>query len=113
MNRRNFIRYSSIATSGLVIGTQLSAFTGSPNEKVIVGAVGTNSRGFYLAKMFAQLPGVELGYVCDVDENVVTKTIAEIEKITGKKPKACRDVRKLLEEKDLDAIFIAAPDHWH
>ena len=75
--------------------------------------VGTNSRGFYLAKMFAQLPGVEVGFICDVDENVLNKTIAEIEKLTGKKPKGFKDVRKLLEVKDLDAIAIAAPDHWH
>ncbi len=113
MNRRNFIRSTSITAVGLVVSPDLPAFTGSPNEKVIIGAVGTNSRGFYLAKMFAQLPNAEVGFVCDVDENVLGKTIAEIEKLTGKKPKGYRDIRKLLEEKDLDAVFIAAPDHWH
>ncbi len=75
--------------------------------------IGTNSRGFYLARMFAQLKDVEVGYICDVDQNVLNRTIAEIEKLTGKKPNGERDVRKLLELNDLDAVAIAAPDHWH
>ncbi len=112
-NRRDFMQQTALAGAGLLASPNLFAFTGSPNEKLIIGAVGTNSRGFFLAKMFAQIPNVEIGYVCDVDSNVVDKTVAEIEKMTGKKPKGFKDVRKLLEEKDLDAIFIAAPDHWH
>lgn len=113
LHRRKFLFQSALAGTGLVLGSGWNAFADRPNEKIIMGAVGTNSRGFYLARMFAALPNVELAYVCDVDENVVAKTIAEIEKLTGKKPKGFKDVRKLLQEKDLDAIFIATPDHWH
>jgi predicted dehydrogenase len=63
--------------------------------------------------MFAKLPNVEVGFVCDVDSKVLEKTIADIEKTTGKKPKGYTDIRKMLEEKDLDAILVATPDHWH
>ncbi|ULQ56995.1 Gfo/Idh/MocA family oxidoreductase [Flavihumibacter rivuli] len=113
LDRRKFLLQSALAGTGLLVGPTLASFAGSPNEKVVIGAVGTNSRGFYLAKMLALLPNVEIGYVCDVDANVLAKTIAEIEKVSGKKPKGYNDVRKLLAEKDLDAIVIATPDHWH
>lgn len=112
-NRRGFIQQTALVGAGLLASPNVFAFQGSPNEKVVIGAVGTNSRGFFLAKMFAQMPNVEVGYVCDVDSKVLEKTVAEIEKLTGKKPKGFTDVRKMLEMKDMDAIFIAAPDHWH
>ncbi len=111
--RRDFIKQSAYTGAGVFLASPLLSFNGSQNEKVVLGVVGTNSRGFFLAKMFARLPGVEVGFICDVDENVLNKTIAEIEKVTGKKPKGFKDVRKLLEVKELDAIAIAAPDHWH
>jgi predicted dehydrogenase len=112
-NRRDFLKQSALAGVGVLTVPNLFAFKGSPNEKVVIGTMGSNSRGFFLAKMYAQLPNVEVGYVCDVDSRVVDKTIAEIEKITGKKPKGYVDVRKMLENKDMDALVIAAPDHWH
>jgi len=111
--RRDFIRQSALAGAGILFAPSIFSMPTSQTDKVIIGVVGTNSRGLYLARLFAQLPNVEVGYLCDVDANVLTKTIAEIEKVTGKKPKGEKDVRKLLEAKDLDAIVIATPDHWH
>ncbi|MBX2898515.1 MAG: Gfo/Idh/MocA family oxidoreductase [Cyclobacteriaceae bacterium] len=112
LNRRTFIRQSALAGAGLLLYAPTIGRT-SIADKLIVGVMGTNSRGHYLARMYAQLPNVEVGYICDVDETVVQRTVADIEKLTGKKPRPFKDVRKLLEEKDLDALVIAAPDHWH
>ncbi len=112
-NRREFIRKSAIAGAGVFIAPQVFSFQGSPAAKVVMGIMGTNSRGLYLAKMLAKLPDVEVGYICDPDENVLAKSIAEIEKQSGKKPKGFKDVRKMLEMNDMDALTIAAPDHWH
>lgn len=89
------------------------AFRGSPNETVTMGIMGVNSRGMYLARQFAKIPNVVVGYICDVDKSAAEKAAAEVEKISGKKPKLIPDIRKLLQEKDLDALAIAAPDHWH
>jgi predicted dehydrogenase len=111
--RRDFIKNTAFAGAGILAVPNFQIFKGSPNEKVVIGSMGSNSRGFFLAKMYAQLPNVEVGYVCDVDSRVVEKTSAEIEKMTGKRPKGFTDVRKMLEEKDMDAMVIAAPDHWH
>jgi predicted dehydrogenase len=112
-SRRTFIKQSSLASVGMSLLPNVFSFIGSPGEKVVVGVMGTNSRGLYLAKMLAQLPDVEVGYICDPDENVLSKTIAELEKQTGKKPKGIKDIRKVLESSDIDAVAIAAPDHWH
>ena len=112
-NRRTFIKKTAIAGVGLLTVPQLFSFVGSPNEKVVIGIMGTNSRGLFLSKAFANLPNVEVGYICDPDEKVLAKTINEIEKITGKKPQGFSDIRKMLEKKDYDGLAISAPDHWH
>jgi predicted dehydrogenase len=114
-NRRTFIRNAALVSSGLVLSNSfpLLAFNGSPNEKLVLGIMGTNSRGEYLAGLYAAIPGVEIGFICDVDEKVLDRTCSVLEKKTGKRPKGFKDIRKMLEEKDLDALVVAAPDHWH
>ena len=87
ISRRKFIQTTSIASTCFLLTPELSKagiFKGSPNDKVVLGMMGTNSRGFYLAQSFARMPNVEIGYICDVDSKVVDKTINEIFKITGK-----------------------------
>lgn len=115
--RRRFIRNASLAGTSFLVSPSLSSaanfYKGSPANKVVVGMMGTNSRGLFLAKSFAGLPNVEIGYVCDADAAVREKTMAELEKLTGKKPQGVTDLRTLLEKKDFDALVIAAPDHWH
>lgn len=112
-NRRDFIKQTALVGAGVLTSSNLFAYRGSPNEKVVLGIMGTNSRGLFLAKTFAKLPNVEIAYICDPDANVLEKTRSEIEKITGKKPQGFADVRKMLEKKDFDGMAIAAPDHWH
>ena len=117
INRGEFIRQVSLAGGSLVLSPYLASgsafFRGAPNSKVLLGIMGTNSRGMFLARAFAKLPNVEVAYICDPDENVLAKTISEIQGITGKKPVGFADIRKMLEKKDFDAVAIAAPDHWH
>ncbi len=117
INRSEFIRRASLAGSSLVLSPYLATgadfFKGAPNTKVLMGIMGTNSRGMFLAKGFAKLPNVEVAYICDPDATVLAKTIEEIAKITGKKPVGFADIRKMLEKKDFDGVAIAAPDHWH
>jgi len=112
-NRRDFIKRSTLAAAGVFLYSPWLAQGRPLADKVVIGVVGTNSRGHYLARLFAQLPDVEVGFICDVDANVLERTVSDLEKLTGKKPKAFKDVRLLLEEKNLDAIAIATPDHWH
>ncbi len=115
MIRREFIKISALAGTGLAISSFAGSrlLYGAPSNKINVALAGTNSRGLHMGKLFAQMPDVEIAYVCDPDQLVTDKTIAEIEKLTGKKPKAEKDIRKVLADKNLDAIMIATPDHWH
>ena len=116
MERRNFIRNAAFAGTSLLVGPNLAMggiFKGSPNKKVVIGIMGVNSRGAFLAQKLAAINDVEIAYICDVDSIAMAKCIADLEKLTGKKPTAVSDIRKLLENKDLDALVIAAPDHWH
>ncbi|WP_077921415.1 Gfo/Idh/MocA family protein [Spirosoma sp. 209] len=115
-SRRHFLRTASVAGTSLIVSPSLSAggfYRGKPNDKVVVAIMGTNSRGAFLAKHFARIPNTEVAYICDVDERVLTKTCASLETQTGRKPKGFTDIRKLLDQKDFDALVVAAPDHWH
>jgi predicted dehydrogenase len=62
---------------------------------------------------FLKHPVVECTALCDVDSNVLSRRSAELEKRAGKKPTLYADYRKLLENKDIDAVIIGTPDHWH
>src|SRR5438046_8985692 len=66
-----------------------------------------------LARGFAQASHAEVAYVCDVDSLVLAKGVSAVTGVQGKAPKGLGDFRKALEDKDVDALVIAAPDHWH
>ncbi len=115
MQRREFIKNTSLAGTTLALSSYAgSPFAfGAPSDKVRLALLGTNSRGIHVGKLFAQLPNVEITHICDVDQVVLARSIIEIEKITKKKPKGEKDFRKILEDKNVDAIMVATPDHWH
>jgi len=114
MNRRKFIKISSTTGLGLsVMGS--SALAGvSPNSKVTVAVLGTNSRGMALARGFAKNSNVDVAYICDVDEKSIKKGLDAV-KDGGQssEPKGVKDFRRVLEDKSVDAIAMALPIHWH
>jgi predicted dehydrogenase len=109
-NRRQFVKGAAIAGAPAIHSAWAQR---SPNERVNMGVVGFRGRGRDHYRAFARIPNVRVAYLCDIDERLYPEAIAEIEKIGGYKPETFVDIRKLLEKKDLDAISIAAPDHWH
>jgi predicted dehydrogenase len=116
MERRRFIQNMVVTGTTFLLAPGLAKagiYTGSPAKKVVIAIMGVNSRGAFLASKLAALSDVEIAYICDVDSKAMDKCIAEVEKLTGKKPKGIADIRQLLEKKDFDALVIAAPDHWH
>lgn len=112
-HRRTFVKNLGLGLAAAWTSGKWANYQGSANEKVVVGLMGTNSRGGFLAKYFSQLPQTEVGFICDPDAKVLAKTLDSIEKLTGKRPQGFSDVRIMLERKDLDALVVAAPDHWH
>src|ERR1043166_199280 len=83
------------------------------NDKITVALIGCNGMGWYNLTDHLKFPEVECVALCDVDENVLNKRAAEVEKMTGKKPKLYKDYRKVLEDKSINAFIIGTPDHWH
>src|SRR3984957_18283531 len=112
MHRRDFIRTASLATAVVTIINFPVRGNMVPTNKVIVGVMGVNSRGAYLAKSFSQLPNVEVAYICDVEAKAIQNGLAAL-KDAPRQPTVVADIRRLVAQTDFDALVIAAPDHWH
>jgi len=114
MKRRKFLKTASAAGFGLAAArSPLFGLARSPNDKVVVAVMGLNGRGTVLARGFARTAQAEVASVCDVDAVVLAKGVSAVAQVQGKSPKGLGDFRKALEDKDVDALVIAAPDHWH
>ncbi len=113
MDRREFLK-----TTGEVMtaGAAALAFGGrvlGANDRVRVAVCGTRGRGKDHIRGFAKVPGVEIAALCDVDERVLSQRLKDVEDLGLPRPKSYVDIRKLLEDKSIDAISIATPNHWH
>ncbi|HKX31913.1 MAG TPA: Gfo/Idh/MocA family oxidoreductase [Blastocatellia bacterium] len=115
MNRRRDFIKSSVAVSAAAatLGFNIKASAGSPNDTIRVAVVGLRGQGNAHLGAYSRMPNVEVAALCDVDESILTQRCQAIEKGTGRKPKEYVDIRKLLEDKSIDAVSIATPNHWH
>jgi predicted dehydrogenase len=112
-NRRDFIKSSTGAVAASALGFNLTSYAGSPNDTIRIAVVGFNAQGGGHINQYAKMPNVEIAALCDVDDSVMAKGSATVEKLTGKKPTPYQDIRKLLEDKSIDAVSIATPNQWH
>lgn len=112
MHRRDFLKQTATLAAGVATFPAFAAST-SPNGKVRVAVMGCNARGMNHISGYNALEDAEVVYVCDVDRRAIDKGIAAVEKAGKPRPKGTEDIRKVLEDKNVDAISIAAPDHWH
>ena len=110
--RRAFMKSSMAAGVGLTLASPFSRVRGA-NEAVRVAVVGINGRGGDHIKSFGDLKGVRIAALCDVDQKVLSSRAQAVEKKYDRKVETYVDIRKLLENKDIDAISIATPNHWH
>src|SRR3979409_940539 len=113
MKRRKFLKTASAAGLGLVASPEFPSWLRSPGDNVRVAVMGLNGRGIVLARTFARTAHAEVAYVCDVDSQVRPKSVSAVAGVQSKSPKGLGDFRKALEDRDVDALVIAAPDHWH
>lgn len=122
--RRDFIQQAAALTAALSLGNIGEALASpkaaraakrSIGERDVIrlGVAGVNSRGRALAMSFCKMPLCEVRSICDCDSNALERCVQDIEKITGVRPMAESDYRKMLEDKDIDGVVIAMPDHWH
>jgi predicted dehydrogenase len=86
---------------------------GADDRRVVVGVIGTGGMGTSHVRQLAQRADVELAYVSDADSNRATNAAKAVEAAGGKAPQAVRDFRQMLDDRRVEAVFIATPDHWH
>jgi predicted dehydrogenase len=109
LTRRDLLRSSAAAAMLAPHGPAKA----QASERVRVGCVGVGGRAFSVMSAFAGLKEVEVVAICDLDSNRLPAAVAEVEKRQGRKPRTEGDFRRLLDDKGLDALVVATPDHWH
>ena len=125
-NRRQFMT-GTLAAAGAAAAPRVARAAGA-NDKIRMGFIGVGNRGSQLLHLFMMQPDVEVAALCDVYEPFLSRDFSQVaqrykDELAGripelgetfpKPPKRFKDYRKLLEDKDIDAVCIATPDHWH
>jgi predicted dehydrogenase len=118
VTRRDFLKNSAKAGAGLATLRGITFITEpervfGANERVQVAIIGLNGRGNDHIKGLSQVPNAQIAALCDVDPRVLDKRLTQMQHQGLPKPKTYSDIRKLLEDKSIDAITIATPNHWH
>ncbi len=119
-SRRSFIRKTTAATAAVSFAGILPAMSAKSytriigsNDRIAVSVMGVNSRGKALASNFSQQKNCDVLHICDVDSRAITSCQKKLEESQEIKTKGFRDFRESLQDKEIDAMVIAAPDHWH
>ncbi|CAN5846731.1 Gfo/Idh/MocA family oxidoreductase [soil metagenome] len=117
-SRREFLQNSSLLLAGaglasVPFSSALAAKRVAPSDKIVVGLIGARGMGWANLTSHLKNPGVECVALADVDDEVLQNRSNDLQKLTGKKAHLHKDFRKLLENKDIDAVIIGTPDHWH
>lgn len=112
-SRRQFLQGVALAgTAGLLLPSAHRAFGyQSANERPVFATIGLRNQGWAITSKSFKF--ADFAALADVDANVLADNVAKVEKAQGKKPDAYKDYRKILDRKDIDAVMIATPDHWH
>ena len=116
ITRRQFLDTMAVGAAGLAVNSTAKSYAqimGS-NERLNFAIIGLHSRGYaHLSALAANHDTARVAWICDVESNFMTKLADEAQKELGYAPQTEGDFRKVLERKDVDAISIATPDHWH
>ena len=124
ISRRDFTARLGAATAGMAIGSEffkpgLSAASQGrvlgANDRVVVASIGIRGQGNSVKRGFAQLPNVTVKTLCDIDANLAPERINDtrLASVATYKPDFVQDMRKVFDDKDVDAVIIATPNHWH
>jgi predicted dehydrogenase len=116
VTRREFLDALAVGAAGLAAGITAKSYrqiVGS-NDRLNFALIGLNGRGYaHLASLKANRDAARISHVCDVDANILAKFAATVRQEMGEAPATTKDFRAILEQKEVDAVTIATPDHWH
>ena len=116
ISRREFLDTAALGAAGLALGSSAKSYAQilGANDRLNFAVIGLNGRAYaHLSSLKANANAAKITHVCDVDANILAKYAAEVEKELSYSPATDKDFRKVLESKDVDAITIATPEHWH
>jgi predicted dehydrogenase len=103
MNRRMF----------LMAGASMTVASAAPADQVVLGVIGSGSRGTFVMGVFQKDPSLRIGAICDVYEPNLEKALSTASKAQPSAPVAYRNYKQLLADKNIQAVLIATPEHWH
>lgn len=112
-SRRNFLQSVAVAGSATIFLPSANRAFGfqSANDRPVFATIGLRNQGWTITSKSFKF--ADFAALADVDSKVLEDNVAKVEKAQGKKPDSYKDYRKILERKDIDAVMIATPDHWH
>jgi predicted dehydrogenase len=116
VTRRKFLETLTVGAAGLAVAPTAMSYSRIPgaNDRINFAVIGLNGRGYaHLSSLKATRSTARISHVCDVDDNILRKFADSVQKEMGEAAAAEKDFRRILEQKDVDAITIATPDHWH
>ena len=102
MHRRDLIK--TVAAAGPFLGRVLGA-----NDRIVIGQIGCGGRGTYEMQVNSRIPGVEIAAIADIYDPLIARGL----KTAGSRAEGYKDFRRILDRKDIDAVFVSTPDHWH
>lgn len=111
ISRRGILRSSALSAAALSVGGVVSR--GAAEQQVVIGLIGAGGMGGNHLRLLAARKDVEIAYVCDVDHPRLTEAVSLVEKGSGRAPKGVKDLRQVLNDRRVEAVWIATPDHWH
>lgn len=122
-NRRNFLKKTTLLAGGAFLGASVNSRAFSrmtpkvaPSDQLNIATIGINGMGWSNTRSALKIPGVNLVAVCDIDRKVIGQRMADLDKIkegASGKVRKYDDYRRLLDDKEVDAVIIGTPDHWH
>src|SRR5947209_17244287 len=116
VTRREFLDALAVGAAAVAVRTTAKSYgqmLGS-NDRINFAVIGLNGRAYaHLASLKANRSAARVSHVCDVDGNILKKFADRTQQEMGEAPVAEKDFRRILEEKNVDAITIATPEHWH
>lgn len=109
--RRSFVKQASLGVAGATVAsTWTKRAAAGANDKLVLGLIGCGGRGSYVAELLTRSDNVEFAYVCDPDQGRLARAA---EKFSASSPQAVDDMRRVFDDRAVDAVLVATPNHWH
>ncbi len=114
LSRRQFLQGASTVATGMVLASAtVTRGAIGAKDRIVIGMIGPGGHGSELLQQFLAQKDIAIAYVCDPDINRRSQAAKMVVQSSGKEPKAVADLRQVLDDKAVDAVIIATPDHWH